>query len=285
MYRRDVMTGGGQSVARVRKVFFAINCEEHPKYLFAVKERDPENLLLVFPKAENFELGGNQKILDLHISVHGKGISDAGTTIKTTVKATDIPTYDFAQYIGNKDRGWSTVLYCQVQPSPLEDRYNANVRSGDTLFPVVDYDPQSATLIYCVCITDKPWNIAAAKRFGVPFRYQQFSRYGVGVFYGFQNIPSSSFGKGVAIATSTPRIGGSDNVRAPLPIREYSPAQLAQSALALMQDTACRNVATLEDWMRQNGSQEAAELFKQIDPMRLTLAVNALPPPPGSSSC
>ncbi|WP_404711469.1 hypothetical protein [Sphingomonas sp. MMS24-J13] len=238
--------------AKKPKTRFQLTVGGVPKELFAVRERSADQIVILTPKPVNLGWDGDKGLIEDHISVHG-GERSTGCTIKRTRLLDSGDLIETVKFMPRRPEGWATIFHAKVVQDLSESKYNLNANNRDTVIDIAAHDPRTSTFVFALVISEVPWNMATLQGMGLNFKFVQFTRFGIGVFYGFQIFPSTPWGYYLDVNTSIPRINRGAVHQLPQKAAPVVPLEVAQDAFILMNEFIARNVASVADWMAREG--------------------------------
>lgn len=256
-----------QMPSRKQKTRFQLTVNGVPKELFAIRERSPNQLIILTPRERNIEWEGNQPLVEEHISIHG-GERGSGTTIKTTLQSGKGQLLESVQFLLNTPLGWGTVAYAKVCQDLSDARYDLIAGTRDTIVNIAEHNPKNSTFVYAIVVSDNPWNIKNVGRLGMNFKFIKLERFSVGCLFAFQNLPAAPLSQYNKVATSTPRIDKGAYQQLPIETVSRTAYEVAELALHLMRQAVGHNVARIQAWLITEGMDP--KVFPDFDPTILT---------------
>lgn len=177
--------------------------------LFSVRENGDQSLTIIFQTALNSEdekTGTDVRIIQHKISVHVSP-SSPGTTLLRTVNLAGGRTLSKAQYIKDSKTSLFCVAHSLLCPQLSADHYLLKARARDVVVRIGAFGASDSTsLIYHVVVADHAHPMPPLA--GHSLSVLHFSRWNIGVYSTYLNIPSGPFGHAMHMTTSPPRENG-----------------------------------------------------------------------------
>jgi hypothetical protein len=190
------------------KTRVVVNYENADRALFSVRENGDQSLTVIIKESTNYE---DPKDGDIQIKRHKFSIhvspSSPGTTISRALLLANGRTNTSAQFIKDSKESLFCLIFGTLSPDLGLDRYLAQPRARDRVIRIGTFHKSDlATLIYHIVVCDHQNALPFVP--GHTLTVATFSKWKIGIFSTFLNLPCTGFGRFYSPATRPPKTDG-----------------------------------------------------------------------------